>query len=156
MSWKLLASPILYLALVFLLVGDLGSHISANAYDIECTLSWHPPFTPNGPAQCMVAEIPNSKKGKHDGKPQQVYECSWCGRGDGKPSSCYDCLNGNDEPVTGPGGSWDCPAGVDVWPKLGAYQFVCSRFEQGQQVDYFCKRRHLNGACPSDKCKQIE
>ncbi|EGG08204.1 uncharacterized protein MELLADRAFT_123888 [Melampsora larici-populina 98AG31] len=155
MSWKLLANPILYLALVFLLAGDLGSQISVNAYGIECTYSWHLPFTPQGKYQCVTAEIPESKKGKKDGKRQQYYSCSWCGRGDNKPSSCYDCATQNGVSVTGPNGSWDCPAGIDTQPGLGERQYVCSRFENSVQVDYYCKRRHLNQACPSELCKAI-
>ncbi|EGG10134.1 uncharacterized protein MELLADRAFT_123864 [Melampsora larici-populina 98AG31] len=142
MSW-VRANPIFFLVLVFLLAGDLGSHIFADANYIECNYWWERPTKDNGNRdQCAVS---------NDGVPT-YYTCKGCKRGDGKSPSADNCIDPHGRPLSTTG-SFNCDGGVENNPESNSVRpIICYHLEAGVPMTYRCKTRHLHQRCPTESC----
>ncbi|KAH9818081.1 secreted protein [Melampsora americana] len=139
------ANPIFVLVLVFLLAGDLGSQIFADANHIECSYWWARPTKDNGfKHQCAVS---------NQGIPT-YYECTACKRGDGKSPTADNCIDPNGRPLSTTG-SFSCDGGVVNNPESNPDRpIICYHLEAGVPKTFHCKTRHLNQQCPTDKCTE--
>ncbi|EGG04051.1 uncharacterized protein MELLADRAFT_123877 [Melampsora larici-populina 98AG31] len=138
-------NPMIFLSLMFLLLGNLGSHVFANAGSIECNYSWETP-TPinNNQHKCISEDAQGTRR---------IWFCKTCHRGDNKKPSAKDCV-GPQKLTTN--GSFDCPGGMSVnaytSPNRPIFCFT-SNAQYVQEV-YKCKERHLNQQCPTDQCTE--
>ncbi|EGG08104.1 uncharacterized protein MELLADRAFT_124235 [Melampsora larici-populina 98AG31] len=142
-------TPIFHLLLVFLLAGDLGSHIFANANAIDCNLGW------SKPSKDTHHEYLCEIQDKH-GNDIRHY-CKWCGRNDNKHPSASDCADPSGRP-TKTKGSLDCDAGMRTEPRpppdnVNYRAIVCLHTDNDMVVrEYRCFKYHLNQQCPEKKC----
>lgn len=140
MSWT--QSPSFSLLLVFLILGNLGSNIFANANAIDCNLSWRR-ASPSD--LCQV----HNKDDTYTN-----WRCSGCHRADKGVPSGYDCAGPSGRPLDTTG-SFNCDVGMDEvddvkWPQR---PIRCSHTDtDGVVRDYHCKTRHLNQQCPKSAC----
>ncbi|EGG10131.1 uncharacterized protein MELLADRAFT_123862 [Melampsora larici-populina 98AG31] len=142
MSWNR-ASPILYLALVFLLVGDLGLYIFADANAIDCNFVWDRPSANNQWMHHWDTQSPGVIN---------IYACLWCGRADGSLPSAYDCIGPTPLTTTG---SFDCDAGMEFDSNNALRPIVCYHTFGKDVQTFHCKTRHLDQQCPENKCTNI-
>ncbi|EGF98732.1 uncharacterized protein MELLADRAFT_123898 [Melampsora larici-populina 98AG31] len=131
-------NPIFFLALVFLLAGNLGSHIFADA--IECNRVWELPSSANqNQNKCGTIDSDNIK---------HTYLCKVCKRGDGKSPSASGCIGPH--PLT-TNGSLDCDAGTDTNADSSPGRpYFCFKGNPAARDVYRCTARHLNQQC--DQC----
>lgn len=139
MSWNR-ASLILCLAIVFLLAGDLGSHIFANANAIDCNYVWDRPSSANGWMHHCDTQSPGVIN---------IYACEWCGRADGKLPAAKECAG------VSTSGSFTCDAGMEFDSGTPDRPIVCYHSFGKDIGEFHCKVRHLDQQCPENKCKLI-
>ncbi|EGF99881.1 uncharacterized protein MELLADRAFT_124241 [Melampsora larici-populina 98AG31] len=143
MSWKG-SIPIFHLLLVFLLVGNLGSHIFVHANALDCTYGWGSP-TNKLPYLCLVSQDSGVI----------TYLCEWCGRNDKLIPSASDCVDVANT-VVNKGKLWTCDDGIKnaLSPRPDGRQIVCRHTEQDKTINpYYCKTQVVFEQCPREKCK---
>ncbi|EGG09250.1 uncharacterized protein MELLADRAFT_123860 [Melampsora larici-populina 98AG31] len=146
MSWKP-ANPLLFLVLVFLLAGDFGLHIFADANYIECNDSWEP------------AGVLNNNKmhkcGLKDSKGvTSAYWCESCNRSDNKKPNAVDCVGPQKLSTRG---AFTCDAGMH-YSSIGHPDrpILCIHFyPAGHPEVYTCASRQVNQRCTSEYCKLV-
>ncbi|EGG00456.1 uncharacterized protein MELLADRAFT_124239 [Melampsora larici-populina 98AG31] len=141
MSWKP-SIPVFHLLLVFLLAGDLGSHIFVDANALECNYGWNY----KGYRKGWTCEV----RPPH-GVGSVPWSCTWCGRNDGLKPSAKDCINSQGEQMNG-GDLWACDLEFR-WapiPGTGGRDYHCR--QSATPVSYYCKSLNKNQQCPEDLC----
>ncbi|EGG00424.1 uncharacterized protein MELLADRAFT_73173 [Melampsora larici-populina 98AG31] len=144
MSWKP-SIRIFHLFLVFLLaVGDLSSHIFADANAIDCKYSWSKGRAlEDGTIPYLCHTSLNT-----------VYKCTWCGRNDHLIPSTSNCVDYSGKVVAG-GGTLTCDIAIAVTSdRPDGRTLICTHTARDKTSNaYYCMTLKVFQQCPQGSCK---